>query len=97
MAVTDHIVSYPCCPIDIAQDHVDFVVEVDSIGDPNGILSGTTRPTSDPVGLEIAAAASAVIEASGLLVDGFSTSCARRPPAERQHRRPTWESTAASA
>lgn len=72
MAVTDHIVSYPCCPIDIAQDHVDFVVEVDSIGDPNGILSGTTRPTSDPVGLEIAAAASAVIEASGLLVDGFS-------------------------
>lgn len=72
VAVTDHLVPYPACPIDIAQDHVDFVVQVDTIGDPEGILSGTTRPTSDPVGLEIAATATRVIEASGLLGPAFS-------------------------
>ena len=72
VAVTDHLVPYPACPIDIAQDSVDFVVEVASIGDPNGILSGTTRPTADPVGLAIAADATRVIEASGLLGSGFS-------------------------
>jgi citrate lyase subunit alpha/citrate CoA-transferase len=72
VAVTEHLVPYPLCPIDIAQDQVDFVVSVDSIGDPKGILSGTTRPTTDPVGLQIAQTASQVIAASGLLADGFS-------------------------
>ena len=72
VAITDHLVAFPVCPIDIRQDQVDFVVKVDSIGDPQGILSGTTRPTNDPVGLQIAATAARVIEASGLLVDGFS-------------------------
>ncbi len=65
VAVTDHLVPYPACPIEIAQDHVDFVVQVPSIGDPNGILSGTTRPTADPAGIAIAATATRVIEASG--------------------------------
>lgn len=72
VAVTDHVVPYPACPIDIAQDRVDFVVAVDSIGDPQGILSGTTRPTTDPLGLQIAASATRVIEASGLLDEDFS-------------------------
>lgn len=72
IAVTDNLVAYPACPIAISQDHVDYVVEVASIGDPAGILSGTTRATTDPVGLEIARSASKVIAASGLLVDGFS-------------------------
>ena len=72
VAITDHLVPYPACPIAITQDHVDFVVAVDSIGDPQGIASGTTRPTTDPVGLQIANTAAAVIASSGLLVDGFS-------------------------
>ncbi len=72
VAVTDHVVPYPACPIEIAQDHVDFVVQVRSIGDAQGILSGTTRPTSDPVGLAIADSAARVIEASGLLEAEFS-------------------------
>jgi citrate lyase subunit alpha/citrate CoA-transferase len=72
VAVTDNLVPYPACPIDIGQDHVDFVVAVESIGDPAGILSGTTRATTDPVGLRIARGATDVIAASGLLVDGFS-------------------------
>ncbi len=72
VAVTDELVAYPACPIDIAQDRVDFVVQVDSIGDPAGILSGTTRPTSDALGLRIAHTAAAVIEAAGLLGPDFS-------------------------
>jgi len=72
VAITDNLVPYPACPIDITQDHVDFVVAIDSIGDPRGIVSGTTRPTSDPMGLRIANTAAEVIAASGLLVDGFS-------------------------
>jgi citrate lyase subunit alpha/citrate CoA-transferase len=72
VAVTDHLCPHPLCPIDISQENVDFVVEVESIGDPGGILSGTTRPTNDPVGLQIARNASDVIAASGLLRDGFS-------------------------
>jgi citrate lyase subunit alpha/citrate CoA-transferase len=72
VAVTDHLVQQPPLPIDIPQDQVDFIVMVDSIGDPAGILSGTTRPTTDPVGLQIASTAARVIAASGLLCEGFS-------------------------
>lgn len=72
VAITDNLVPYPACPIDITQDLVDFVVKVDSIGDPTGIASGTTRPTTDPVGVHIACTAAGVIAASGLLTDGFS-------------------------
>lgn len=72
VAVTDNLVAYPACPIDITQDHVDFVVSVDSIGNASGIMSGTTCPTTDRLGLAIARTAAHVIAASGLLVDGFS-------------------------
>jgi citrate lyase subunit alpha / citrate CoA-transferase len=72
VAITDHLVRYPACPIDITQDQVDYVVNVESIGDPQGIVSGTTLATSDPVGLQIAQTAARVIEASGLLGEDFS-------------------------
>ena len=72
VAVTDHLVPYPACPIAIGQEHVDFVVVVPSIGDAAGIVSGTTRPTTEPAGLAIAELAARVIDASGLLVEGFS-------------------------
>ena len=48
------------------------MVVVDSIGDPKGIVSGTTKITRDPVGLAMAMDAVRVIRASGLLQDGFS-------------------------
>src|SRR4051812_14543284 len=60
------------CPIDITQDDVDYIVAVESIGDPRLIASGTTRPTTDPDRLRIAETAARVVEASGLLKDGFS-------------------------
>ena len=72
VAVTDTLVPYPACPIAISQDYVDFVVSVPSIGDASQIVSGTTRPTTNPRGLQIADTAARVVEASGLLVDGFS-------------------------
>lgn len=72
VAVTDNLVPYPACPIDIGQDDVDFVVPVASIGDPSLIVSGTTRATTKPEGLAIAAQAAQVIAASGLLEAGFS-------------------------
>lgn len=72
VAVTDNLVDYPASPISIDETHVDYVVEIDSIGDPNGIVSGSTQITRDPVGLSIARYASKVIEYSGLLKNGLS-------------------------
>jgi citrate lyase subunit alpha/citrate CoA-transferase len=51
---------------------VDYVVQIDSLGDPSKIVSTTTRITRDPAGLLIAKYAAEVIQASGLLKDGFS-------------------------
>lgn len=72
VAVTDNLVPYPACPIEIDETKVDYVAVIDSIGNPEGIVSGTTKITKDPVGLKIAKNAAKVIEASGLLKDGFS-------------------------
>ncbi|SNS28922.1 citrate lyase subunit alpha / citrate CoA-transferase [Anaerovirgula multivorans] len=72
VAITDNLVVYPACPIEITQEHIDYVVQVESIGDPKGIVSGTTQITKDPVGLKIAKMTSTVIETSGLLKNGFS-------------------------
>jgi citrate lyase subunit alpha/citrate CoA-transferase len=72
VAVTDHLVPYPAAPVAIPQTLVDFVVPVETLGDPKKIVSTTTRVTTDPVGLQIARYAAEVIDASGLLADGFS-------------------------
>lgn len=72
IAVTDNLVPFPAVPISIPQTLVDYVVTVERLGDPSKIVSTTTRITTDPVGLQIASFASQVIEASGLLTDGFS-------------------------
>ncbi|MDX6007397.1 citrate lyase subunit alpha [Cupriavidus necator] len=66
IAVTDNLVPYPACPISISQDYVDYVIAAPSIGNRAEIVSGTTRPTDEPVGLEIAAQAARVIEGAGL-------------------------------
>ncbi len=72
VAVTDNLVDHPAFPISIPQSKVDYVVAVDSLGDPAKIVSTTTRVTGDPIGLQIAKYAAAVIDASGLLENGFS-------------------------
>ena len=72
VVVTDNLVPYPLLDASISEIYVDYVVTVDAIGDPKGIVSGTTRITRDPVGLVMASHAAKVIEHSGLLKDGFS-------------------------
>lgn len=70
--ITNNIVSYPNAPWAIPEHDVDYVVRVDDIGDPKGIMSGATRYTKDPKELLIAKTAANVVEAAGYLYDGFS-------------------------
>ncbi len=72
VAVTDYLGEYPLSPISIPQTRVDYVVKVECVGDPKGIVSGTTRITKDPVGLKIAETAAKVIQATGLIKNGFA-------------------------
>ena len=72
VVISDNIVDYPMKNWSIPENYIDYVVEVEAIGDPKGIVSGTTKITRDPVGLIMASLAAKVIEASGLLKDGFS-------------------------
>lgn len=70
--LTNHITPYPNVPFAIPEYDVDYVVLVDKIGDPSGIMSGATRYTKNPRELLIAKTCADVIEACGLLKDGFS-------------------------
>lgn len=72
IAVTDHLVPHPMVEFSIPETQVDYVVELDKIGDPKGIVSGTTQITRDPVGLLMAQYATKVIEASPYFQDGLS-------------------------
>mgnify|MGYP000859441759 FL=1 len=70
--LTDNIVPFPNTPFGIPQSQVDYVVKVDAVGDPKGIMSGATRYTTNPKELLIAEMAANVIEASGRFKEGFS-------------------------
>lgn len=72
VVITDTLADYPLADLSIPETEVDLVALVDSIGDPEGISSGTTKPSRNPVYLQIAGYAAEVIAASGLLKDGFS-------------------------
>ena len=72
IVITDNLVEYPLQGFSISEDWVDYVVPVEAIGNPKGIVSGTTQITRDPVGLVMASHAAQVIKHSGLLKDGFS-------------------------
>ena len=71
VAITDNFID-ECENPDIGPGFVDFIVEVDQIGDPNGIVSGTTQVTKDPLGLKIARLTANLIDDLGLIKDGFS-------------------------
>lgn len=72
VAVTDSLVEYPNYPADITEDYVDHILVLETIGEKEGIVSGTTQVTKDPVGLNIAGDTLKVMEATGLLKDGLS-------------------------
>lgn len=70
--ITDTLVDYPNTPVSIPQTDVDYVVQVDAIGDPAGIAKGATRFTTNPKELLIAKNANETITNSPYYKDGFS-------------------------
>lgn len=72
VVVTDNLVEYPCCPASISQQYVDYVVRVDSIGDPAKIGAGAARLTKNPRDLMIAQRTVDLISASRRFRNGFS-------------------------
>lgn len=72
VAITDTLLKEPVTRVSIPHNRVDYVVVVDCIGDPAGIVSGSISLTRDPVALAIARSAQKAILASGLLKDGFN-------------------------
>ncbi len=70
--VTDNLVDFPCAPISISQQYVDYVVKVDQAGDPAKIGAGAARMTKNPRDLMIAQYTTDAIAASRRFVEGFS-------------------------
>ncbi|MGD8414922.1 MAG: citrate lyase subunit alpha, partial [Candidatus Latescibacterota bacterium] len=72
IVVTDNTVPFPCIPWQIQGNNVDFVVEVESIGDPSQIVSGTTQITRSPERLLIAEYVARLLGDAGIMREGFS-------------------------
>jgi len=70
--VTDHLVPFPCIPWEIEGKLVDWVVEIDRVGDPDKIVFGTTKITEDPRRLQIASLAADFARTAGIIRDGWS-------------------------
>lgn len=70
--LTDDLVPYPNVPNAISERQVDYVVEVDSVGDSSKIASGAIRDTKNPRDILLAKEAAKVIINSGYFNDGFS-------------------------
>jgi citrate lyase subunit alpha / citrate CoA-transferase len=72
IVVTDNLVPFPCVPWQIQGNNIDFVVEVDSIGDPAKIFSGATQITRSPDRLRVAELVAQFLRATGIMKNGFS-------------------------
>ncbi len=72
IVVTDNLVPFPCIPWQIQGNYVDHVVEIDQIGIPEQIVSGTTQVTRSPDRLFIAELTTKFCDAAGIIQDGFS-------------------------
>jgi len=72
LAITDCLVPFPNLPAQIPGNYVDQVVEVDRLGDPSQIVSGTTQLTRSPDRLLISQLCAAFVRAAGIMRDGFS-------------------------
>ncbi len=70
--LTDDLVAYPNTPNAISERNVDFVVEVDSVGDSSKISSGAIRDTKNPRDILLAQNAAKVVLNSGYFRNGFS-------------------------
>ena len=72
IAITDNLMPFPLNRISIPMHLVDYVVEVESLGDTALIATGATRITKNPTDLLIAKNAAEVLIASGYIKEGYS-------------------------
>ena len=72
IVVTDNMVPFPCIPWQIQGNYVDFTVELDKLGEPEKIISGTTQITKSPDRLYMAELTAKFCDAAGIIKDGFS-------------------------
>jgi citrate lyase subunit alpha/citrate CoA-transferase len=72
IVVTDNMVEFPCIPWQIQGNYVDYTVEVEKIGIPEKIISGTTVITRSPDRLLLAELTAKFCDAAGIIKDGFS-------------------------
>ncbi len=66
VVITDHLVD-KIERIEIDETYVDYVIKVPKIGDAKGIVSGTTKPTKDPVQIKIAKDTARLIHELGFI------------------------------
>lgn len=72
VVITDCLMEYPCNPVSISQQYVDYVVKVERIGDPEKIGKGAARMTKNPRDLMIAERAADVMASSRQFKENFS-------------------------
>ncbi len=72
IVVTDNIVPFPCVPWQIQGNYIDYTVEVEKVGEPEKIISGTTQITKSPDRLLLAEMTAKFCYEAGILKDGFS-------------------------
>lgn len=70
--ITDTLVDEKIEHPEIKGQNVDYIITLDAIGDKNGIVSGTTSITTNPIGVKIARNTSKLINELGLIKEGFS-------------------------
>lgn len=71
IAVTDGLSQMPLDYVSISQTKVDYVSEIDDIGDPAGISTGSIRISKSPTELVIAKYVADVIKYSGVFKDNM--------------------------
>ena len=69
--ITDNLVERPCGYQEINEAYVDYVVQMDQIGNPKDIVSGSLQVTNDPQKLHIARQCIDLMDALGLIKDGL--------------------------
>jgi citrate lyase subunit alpha/citrate CoA-transferase len=72
IVVTNNLVPFPCVPWQIQGNYVDYVVEMEKIGIPEKIVSGTTQITKSPDRLLLAEMTAQFCDEAGIIRDGFS-------------------------
>ncbi len=72
IVVTDNLVPFPCMPMEIKGNNVDYTVLVEQVGIPEKIMSGTTKVTKSPDRLLLAELTARFCDEAKLIHDGFS-------------------------